>query len=316
MSNSSELESPPRVLFFGMPGAFSAPPLAALLDAGIEVSAVILPVNPLQGAASASIERHEVPTRTRTILPLAHSSLHTNIVQIAAKHSIPIWRVSRLSDALTHATLAGYEPDLICVACFSRLLPASLLHLPRLGCLNVHPSLLPANRGPEPLFWTFREHAHETGVSIHLMNENMDSGPIVLQERIEVLEGISYEQLEERCARLGGDLLARAAWQLYRGEVELIEQDDTQSSYHRFPGEDDFIVHVDQWDARDVYNFIQGVGHWDAPIRIEAPGHEWNAFEVRNCYSYSLEPMPGQSRMIVEDGAFLIRCARGWVRVV
>src|SRR5204862_1767507 len=106
---------------------------------------------------------------------------------------------------------------IICVACFSQRIPRIILDLPRLGCLNVHPSLLPANRGPVPLFWTFREGHQQTGVTIHLMNEGMDTGDILAQEPIEVPSGISYAQLELQCATLGGKLLARTVWVSYRG---------------------------------------------------------------------------------------------------
>src|SRR6266536_191528 len=109
----------------------------------------------------------------------------------------------------TIRVLTEYQPETICVACFSKRIPRDILDIPRLGCLNVHPSLLPANRGPEPLFWTFREGNQRTGVTIHLMDEGMDTGPIVAQEALEIPDGISYTQLEAQCAELGGKLLAR-----------------------------------------------------------------------------------------------------------
>lgn len=314
MSNEFEQGAAPRVLFFGMQGAFSALALSALLEAGIDVCAVVLAVNFFPGSGAPAIARYENPLPARTMLPLAHTSLHTNIVQIAAKRHLPLWRVNRLNDPTTHAILAGYKPDLICVACFSKLVPTRILELPRLGCLNVHPSLLPANRGPVPLFWTFRERQHETGVTIHLMDSGLDSGPIVLQERIEVPDGMSYEQLETQCAERGGALLAQAAWQLYRDEAQVIEQDEARSSYHSFPEYEDLAIPVDQWDAREVYNFIRGVGHWESPLHIEAPDSEME-IEVRNCYEYSLEPLDDPRRIFHEDNTFIVRCKQGWVSV-
>lgn len=316
MSNSFEQGTAPRVLFFGMQGTFSALALSALLEAGIDVRGVVIPGGAVPGRATPAITRYENPLPARTMLPLAHTSLHTNIVQIATKQHLPLWKVSRLNDPTTHAILADYEPDLVCVACFSRLIPARILDLPRLGCLNVHPSLLPANRGPEPLFWTFREHQHETGVTIHLMDRGMDSGPIVLQERIEIPDGMSYELLETRCAERGGALLAQAAWQLYRDEAQITEQDEALSSYHSFPAYEDLGIPVDQWGAREVYNFIRGVGHWESPLHIEAPDSELETLEVRNCYSYSLEPLEDKRRVIDEGGPLVVRCKQGWVRVV
>ncbi|GHO71783.1 formyl transferase [Ktedonobacter sp. SOSP1-52] len=315
MSNSFEQGTAPRVLFFGMQGTFSALALNALLEAGIDVRAVVLPINAVPGRAVPAITRYENSLPVRTMLPLAHTSLHTNIVQIATKRHLPLWQMSRLNDPTTHAILADYEPDLACVACFSRLIPTRILDLPRLGCLNVHPSLLPANRGPEPLFWTFREHKHETGVTIHLMDKGLDSGPIVLQERIAVPDGMSYGELETRCAERGGVLLAQAAWQLYREEAQITEQDEARSSYHSFPAYEDLAIPVDQWDAREVYNFIRGVGHWESPLHIEAPDSEMDILEVRNCYEYSLEPLEDTRRIIHEGDSFIVRCKQGWVSV-
>ena len=84
----------------------------------------------------------------------------------------------------TPEELTRLDFDAITVACFSRKLPASVLRLPRLGCLNVHPSLLPAHRGPDPLFWIYHDGDETGGVTIHLMDEGFDTGPIVLRETV------------------------------------------------------------------------------------------------------------------------------------
>src|SRR5258708_21622181 len=172
------------------------------------------------------------------------SSLHTSILQLAWELHILLWEVQRLPDPETIATLAGYQPDIICVACFSRRIPRAMLDIARLGCLNVHPSLLPANRGPEPLFWTFREGSRHTGVTIDLMDEGMDTGPIVAREALEMPDGISYAQLEMQCAMLGGTLLARSVWDLYNGLVIPVAHDETKRNYHGFPTDADFTVPV------------------------------------------------------------------------
>src|SRR3989441_4203937 len=218
MSNTAQTARSPRVLFLGMQGNFSQPPLRALLEAGIEVCAVVMPAvqSPMQQSL-ASMRLRERPQAARSGLPVLQSTLHTSILQVAWERQIPVREVQSLFDPETIATLAEYKPDVICVACFSKRIPRAVLDIPRLGCLNVHPSLLPANRGPEPLFWTFRDGSRHTGVSVHLMDEGMDTGPIVAQEALEVPDGISYAQLETQCAMLGGRLLARSVWDLYNG---------------------------------------------------------------------------------------------------
>jgi methionyl-tRNA formyltransferase len=191
-----------------------------------------------------------------------------------------------MSDAQTRALYSSYAPDAICVACFSLYIPRAILAIPRLGCLNVHPSLLPTNRGPDPLFWTFHDGHHETGVTIHLMDEGLDSGPIVAQEKISVPDGIPYAQLEAECAALGGKLLAQSLWQLYHGTAILTLQDESKSSYLPLPAEKDYVVIAAEWKARRVYNFICGVASSGMPVTL-ITGDE--SIQVTNAVSYSPE---------------------------
>src|SRR5947209_5334753 len=215
--NATFSERRPRVLFFGMQSNFSIPSLTALLESGVEVCAVVLPASPVPGLESRAIRRREQNRASRTMLPLVNRPLQPSLIQLAQARRIPAWEVTNLSVAKTVSTLVSYQSDVICVACFSLRIPRVIIDLPRLGCLNVHPSLLPANRGPVPLFWTFREGCEVTGVTIHLMDEGMDSGDILAQEVIEVPDGISYAELESQCAIQGGTLLAHTVWDLYEG---------------------------------------------------------------------------------------------------
>jgi methionyl-tRNA formyltransferase len=248
------------------------------------------------------------------MLPLMNTSLQPSVTQLAWMRQIPVWEVHRLSDSETLRTLAAYQPDIICIACFSLRIPRALLDLPHLGCLNVHPSLLPANRGPVPLFWTFREGCRTTGITIHLMDEGMDSGDILTQEVIEVPDGISYAQLESQCAMRGGALLARTVWDLYEGRAVRVKQDEAKSGYHSFPADEDFVIQAHEWDARHVYNFIRGVGHWDRPVELQEGDQ---SFLVRDAVSYSLENVnDGHGEVYMNAvGTVRVRCKVGWVIV-
>lgn len=306
MSNTLSMQRPPRVLFLGMQGDFSPPSLRALLDNGIEVSAVVVPASQPSGLGLPAIWRREQPHTSRPILPL----LHASVLQLAWAQHIPLLEVQRISDSEVISVLAAYQPDIICVSCFSQRIPRAILDLPRLGCLNVHPSLLPANRGPVPLFWTFREGYEQTGVTIHLMDEAMDSGAILAQEPIKVPDGISYAQLESQCALRGGELLARTVWDLYRGRVVPIPQDETKSSYHPFPSAQDFVINPAEWSARHVYNFLCGVVHWSDPIKLYVNG-EYVVVQQAISYSHeNTDDIPGGS-----SNELWVHCKVGWVRV-
>ena len=307
-------ERPPRVLFLGMQTDFSSPSLRALLESGIEVCAVVIPGSNGLGHHLPAIRRREAPRKTHSILPLLHSSMHTSLLQTAWERHIPVWEVSRLSDPETLSVFAACQPDAICVACFSQRVPRSILDLPRLGCLNVHPSLLPANRGPVPLFWTFREGARKTGVTIHLMDERMDTGDILAQETVDVPDGITYAALELQCAMLGGKLLAQTVWKLYEGLAVRIPQDETKSSYHSFPSAQDFLVPAAEWTAQHVYNFICGVLSYGSPVILQIADE---CFVVKEGISYSHSTTQNIHRKHHTVGAEVwARCRTGWVRVV
>src|SRR6185312_4756914 len=199
-------ERPARVIFLGMQSNFSHPSLRALLAAGIEVCAVVMPGAQSQQDGPA-LRRLEPPSRRRVFLTVNHSFLHTSVQQIAWERSIPLWEVTRLDDPAVTELFTTLKPDLICVACFSRFIPPSLLAIPRLGALNVHPSFLPDNRGPEPLFCSFG----------------------LAQETLEIPEGITYAELEQKAAELGSVLLVQAVTNLMRGQVHPRPQDESQS---------------------------------------------------------------------------------------
>ena len=106
--------------------------------------------------------------------------------------------------------LRGEEFDFFALASYGKILPQGLLDLPRLGSLNVHPSLLPKYRGATPIQSALLNGDSETGVSIILMDAGMDTGPLVLQERVAIEEGDTYGSLHDRLALYGGELLGEA----------------------------------------------------------------------------------------------------------
>lgn len=285
MSNTNLSSPAPRALFLGMSGNFSPPSLLSLLESGVEVCAVVLPARD-RPAGQPALRPLERPAQARPMLPVLQSSLHNSIVIIAWKRHIPVWEVASMSAPDTINLFSQYQPDILCVACFSRYIPRAILDIPRLGCLNVHPSLLPDNRGPDPLFWTFHDGHHETGVTIHRMDERLDTGPIVAWQKISVPDGITYAQLEAECAALAGKLLAQSLWQLYHGTAILTPQDESKSSYLPMPSEKDYVVVAAEWEARRVYNFIRGVATRGRPVTLVSDD---KSIQVMDAVSYNHE---------------------------
>jgi methionyl-tRNA formyltransferase len=304
----------PRVLFLGMQGRFSYAPLRGLLEAGIQVCAVVIPAEQDYAVGMPALQHQEQFPLSRTMLPVLNFSTNSSILDVARERNIPVWKVWQLSHPETIRVLSEYKPDMICVACFSERIPRDILNIPRLGCLNVHPSLLPANRGPEPLFWTFREGSEQTGVTIHLMDEGLDSGVIVAQQAMDIPDGISYSDLDEQSSLLGGTLLVQSVWDMYKQEAVLQKQDETKSSYHPFPCEEDFVVPVAEWSARHVYNFICGVASWGFPIALLSGN---KTIEIKKALSYSHETIDQNDKVghRKSDEWFWVKCKQGSVLV-
>jgi methionyl-tRNA formyltransferase len=252
-----------RVLYLGMLGEFSRRPLAALLDAGVTVCGVIVPA--AGDTADLTIEPVPAPATTDTIwLAPAEGG---SIVQVAWARDIPVYRVGRLSHSHTLAAIAALRPDVALVACFSRRIPAVWLALPSHGFLNLHPSLLPAFRGPAPLFWTFRAGQNETGVTLHWMDDGLDTGDIALQAPVTLPDGISGAEADRLCAAVGAELMVEALAQLAAGSLPRRPQ-PPGGSYQGWPQAADFHIPA-TWPAQRAFNFMRGTAGWGRPYTIE-----------------------------------------------
>jgi methionyl-tRNA formyltransferase len=165
-----------RIVFMGMAGPFSLIPFRALLQAGANVVGLLIP----RPTADREGPRRPAPDPPPTgDLPVLPSPVSPSPTALARGAGIPVWEVGALPDPRSHAGLAAMAPDLMCVAGCPRWWPPAGLSWARLGCLQVPASLLPAYRGPAPLFWQFRAGETRTGVTLHRMDARADSGPIL-----------------------------------------------------------------------------------------------------------------------------------------
>lgn len=283
-----------RIVFFGMRGRFSRIPLERLLEAGANVVAVITPqVQPISGKFPRLIEPAAIPASDLLIL---NSHLRPTIVDVASAHQIPLWEVDSLSRPETVTLLTDQQPDLIAVACFPYIFPKPILQLPTYGCVNLHPSLLPAYRGPAPLFWIARSNERETGVTLHLLDEGLDTGDIVAQRRFLRPDGISGVELEQRCAKAGAALLVSAVQQLAQGQpLPHHPQSQQEAAYFPWPAEKDLIIPA-HWSARRAFNFLRGAENWPLKIRLDD-----KLFVIRVAMSYSADHFLSEPFKLVGD---------------
>ena len=281
-----------RVLFFGMLGVFSLPPLQALIEADITVVGVVVPAH----------NRHKPLRELKQITAVSNLLLtptQPNIVHLAWSHHIPVYEVNHLAAPETARLLAGLHPDVVCVACFNKRIPADLLKIPRHGFLNIHPSLLPQFRGPAPLFWTFRAGMQETGVTVHLMDDGLDTGDIAQQAPLILPAGISGQEADVLTGRLGGQLLIKTLTQLANDTLTPIFQPAGGSS-QPWPQAADFRVPV-FWTVRRAFNFMRGTAVFGQPFVVElADGAE---IGVQTAVAFSQNAQ--LSQLIVRQGNHL-----------
>jgi methionyl-tRNA formyltransferase len=184
----------PRTILFGS-GPFALPTLERLADPGITdlVAVVTAPARP----AGRGGEPRSTP-----------------VAQVAIQRGLPLLTPPTLKDEGIQAELDGLEPELIVLADYGRLIPGWLLALPRHGALNLHPSLLPRHRGASPIAAAILDGDARTGVTLILMDEGLDTGPILAQRPVALAGSETTPELEAFLANVAAEMLVEAlpAW--------------------------------------------------------------------------------------------------------
>jgi len=198
-----------RVVFMGSP-QFAVPPLERLLDDYEVVAVYTQPDRPAgrgRGLASSPVKRAALARGLEVVQPKS------------------------LKEAGVVAELAGFHPDAIVVAAFGQILPQSVLALPRLGCLNIHPSLLPRFRGASPVASAILAGDDFSGVSIMVMDEGLDTGPVLARVQVPVSPRDTTGSLTAKLSWLGARLLGEVLLSWARGQLTPRPQDEAEASY-------------------------------------------------------------------------------------
>ncbi|MBM4423184.1 MAG: hypothetical protein FJ030_07300 [Chloroflexi bacterium] len=279
------------IIFMGLFGELSRRPLAALLDFGANVRAVIVPAARTD-PDPIPLDPPHIDLPDLDFVPLVSKYIAPSIVTLAWERGIPLIAIGDFSRPAAREAIAAFEPDLICVSCFSRIIPSPILNLPKLGALNLHPSLLPRYRGPMPLFWQFRNGEPRTGVTLHYMAEQADAGDILLQKEITFPDGAHGAEVETLCADAGGELFVQALGLIRSGPPPRLPQREADSTHHPLPTRADFAISPDQ-PARRAFNFIRGVDSLgeSLPFEIAVGGV---TFRIREALEYSADTALGE----------------------
>jgi methionyl-tRNA formyltransferase len=229
-----------RIIFMGT-SDFAVPSLEALLHSSDQVVGVVCQPDRPKGRG--------------------HHVVATPVKLVAERAGIPVLQPLKIRTPDFLQSLSSWRPDVITVAAYGRILHTPILQLPPMGCINVHGSLLPKYRGAAPIQWAIINGETVTGITTMFMDEGMDTGPILLQETLEILPDDTTSTLAPRLAELGGRLLVDTIRQLKAGTLTPKQQDDRQATLAPLLKKEDGLI---DWTMRATVlaNRVRGLAPW------------------------------------------------------
>jgi methionyl-tRNA formyltransferase len=227
----------PKILFMGTPG-FAVPSLKILLEQDQAVIGVVTQPDRQKGRG-----KQPAPPPLKVF---------------AETQRLPILQPERIRSPEFLDLFKQLAPDLVVVVAFGQILPKQMLERPRLGCINVHPSLLPRYRGAAPLNWAIIRGETMAGVTIMQMDEGMDSGDILLQEETAIDDRETVGELHDRLAVRGAQLLMETIRMLEAGVVRRIPQDPAAATFAPRLRKEDGLIHWEA-DVRAIVRLIRGL---------------------------------------------------------
>lgn len=264
-----------RVGFLCMESVFSVKPLEAILAAGHDVRFVMRPIGGMETRTRPVLKRHrgfDVAVRRALGIERTRDDPTRNPLAVAAERDIPAWLVGDASSPASLSFIRRERVDVLVIAFFNQLLKPPVLEAAPAGAVNLHPSLLPKYRGPAPLFWTFRDGLHTSGLTIHRVAPGEDDGDVLLQEEVALPLGTAGEDLVDELAERAARMTVAALRSLDGSGPALPArpQDPREATRAPRPSPQDLLVDP-HLGARRVFHFVRGVGRWN-PLYAEVGG--------------------------------------------
>lgn len=279
-----------KIIFMGTPD-FAATALQALLDSSHEIVAVYT-----QKARKAGRGMRE---RKSPVQVLAES------------HDLPVVTPRNFKETAELIKFAGFEADLAVVAAYGLILPANLLNSPRLGCINIHASLLPRWRGAAPIQRAIMAGDKETGITIMQMDEGLDTGGMLAARSLPIGPDATAGQIHDQLAALGGELIVDVLGAMLANGIQAVPQAEDQASYADKISKQETRI---DWSAPAgiVHNFIRGLspfpGAW---FEFERAGRK----ERIKVLASITADAHGPAGTVLDD-QLMIACQTGAVRLV
>lgn len=229
-----------NLIFMGTPG-FAVPSLERLHESRHKVVLVVTQPDKPSGRGK-KLKKSEVKEKAEEL-------------------GLEIFQPDKIKNEENIEVLKSYKPDAIVVVAYGQILSKDILNLPRLGCINVHASLLPKLRGAAPLNWALIKGEKKTGITTMLMNEGLDTGDMLLKAEVEIDENMNVGDLHDILMHKGADLLLETLEKLEKNELSPQKQDDSLSSYAPMINKEDRKINW-KLPAKDIHNLIRGLSPW------------------------------------------------------
>ena len=223
-----------KVIFMGTP-TFAVPVLEKL----IENTNVILLVS----------QPDREKDRKGNILP-------TPTKKLAIENNIEVYQPSKIKESYEYIT--SLNPDIIITCAYGQIIPEQILNCPKYGCINVHGSLLPKLRGGAPIHHAIINGDKKTGITIMYMDKKMDSGDIISQEEMEILENDILDTIYEKMSFLGANLLIKTLPSILEGTNQRIKQDENEVTFGYNITKEEEKIDFNK-NAKDIHNQIRGL---------------------------------------------------------
>lgn len=282
-----------KIVYMGTPD-FAVAPLEAILKAGHEVTAVVTQPDRQKG-------------RGREVQ-------YSPVKECALSYGIPVLQPLKIKEKDAVEELRKYPADIFVVAAFGQLLSEEILNMPRLGCINIHASLLPAYRGAAPIQWCVINGEEKTGVTIMQMAKGMDTGDILLQKEVVLDEKETGGSLFDRLMETGAELIVEALPKIEAGELIPVVQKEELATYAgkitKDMGNIDFAK-----SAVTIERLIRGLNPWPSAfthykgkiLKI------WEADVVSECVNAE-NPVPG-TVIAMDKESFTLATGEGALRI-
>jgi len=292
-----------------MGGAITTASFWKLYHAGLNIVGVVKPLSVENQNSTTPIKLYKkkwFPSYPSQELTLSDQSMK----EIIPNLGIDLLETKRADHPKALQWIKKHNPTLLCVASYSHIFKEKLLQIPKKGAINFHPSLLPRYRGPNPLFWMFKESAKEAGISIHFLNKGIDTGEIIYQASLPITEGMRGRDLNNALAQLGAPLFLKATQETLNNTVKSTTQNLEEGSYHSHVTPEELQLKPLSNSAQSIYNFVRGTARWmELSYQIEE-----HYFSIIDAIDYSInESIPVE--FVYLNDILVLKCKEGTVKL-